>query len=430
MMKERIAIIDGIRTPMDKAGGGLSGVAADDLAAIAVKEVLLRTGLRPEEVDEVILGNVAQPAGSANISRVVALKAGLPVSVPAYTVHRNCASGMESITTAANKILAGELTVAVAGGVESMSNIPLLYNRRAVAWFDSLRRAKTLWRRLAAVFRLRPSLFSPDIGVVQGLTDPVSGLIMGLTAEVLAREFHITREAQDEFALLSHRRAVKAARDGVLAGEIVPVPLPPDWSGLAREDRGPRPNQTREALAKLKPYFDRKNGTVTVGNSCPLTDGAAAVVVMSEKQARRRGLEPLGYLKEYAYASLEPERMGLGPAYAFARLQAKTGVTMKDVGYTEINEAFAAQVIANEIAFPSAAFAKKYLERDKPLGALDRKNFNVNGGAIALGHPVGMTGTRLVIHVLKELRRRRKNTGLATLCVGGGQGAALLLEVA
>ncbi len=428
-MKERIAIIDGIRTPMDKAGGRLRSISADDLAASVIKEILLRTGIAPSEVDELILGNVAQPANAANISRVAALKAGLPAGVPAFTVHRNCASGMESITTAANKILAGEADIIVAGGTESMSNIPLLFNTGMAEFFRRLSKAKTGFQKLSVFAGFRLSFLKPDIGVIQGLTDPVSGLIMGSTAEVLAGEFHITRRAQDEFALLSHKRAVKAIKDGILQQEIVPLPVPPEYRETVLIDGGPRENQTIEALAKLPPYFDRRNGTVTVGNSCPLTDGAAAVVVMSEKNAKERGLEPLGYLKEYAYASLEPERMGLGPAYATARLMAKTGFAMKDISIVEINEAFAAQIIANEIAFPSDEFSKKFLGRDKALGELNRETFNVNGGAIALGHPVGMTGTRLVIHTLKELRRRKQNTGLATLCVGGGQGAALLLEV-
>jgi acetyl-CoA C-acetyltransferase/acetyl-CoA acyltransferase len=428
-MDQRIAIIDGVRTPMEKAGGRLKNITADDLAVMAVKEVLYRTGIGPEEIDEVILGNVAQPATAANISRVVALKAGLPVSIPAYTVHRNCASGMESITTAANKILAGEASVIIAGGTESMSNIPYLFNSRMAGFFGSLAKAKSIYEKLSIFISFRPSFLKPDIGVIQGLTDPVSGLIMGSTAEVLAREFHITRSAQDEFALLSHHRAVSSIKAGKLNDEIVPFPIPPDYRTVLTADGGPRENQTIKALANLKPYFDRHNGTVTVGNSCQLTDGAAAVIVMSEKNAKDRGITPLGYLREYAYASLEPERMGLGPAYAVSRLMDKIRINMRDFDVIEINEAFAAQIIANEIAFSSKEFAAKFLGRTKELGELRRDIFNVDGGAIALGHPVGMTGTRLVIHVLKELNRMKKNTGLATLCVGGGQGAALLLEV-
>lgn len=429
-MKERIAIVDGVRTPMDKAGGKLKNIQADDLAVYAIKEIIYRTGIDPDLVDELILGNVAQPATAANISRVAALKAGLPASIPAFTVHRNCASGMESITTAANKIISGEAGIIIAGGTESMSNIPFLFNGKMSEYFRNLQKARTLTKKLSLFLSLRPSYFKPDIGVIQGLTDPVSGLIMGSTAEVLAREFHITRKAQDEYALLSHKRASDAIGAGRIEGEIVPVPVMPDFNEIVSTDGGPRQNQSMEALAKLPPYFDRHNGTVTVGNSCPLTDGAAAVLVMSEKTAKKMGFEPLGFLKEYAYASLEPERMGLGPVYAVSKLKDKTGISMRDIDIVEINEAFAAQIIANEIAFPSAEFAAKFLGKSSPVGELNREIMNVDGGAIALGHPVGMTGTRLVIHALRELRRRNKNTGLATLCVGGGQGAALLLEVA
>lgn len=413
---------------MDKAGGMLKDIAADDLAVPVIREVMLRSGVRGDEVDELIIGNVAQPAKAANIARVAALKAGLPIQVPAYTVHRNCASGMESITTAANKIIAGEASIIVAGGTESMSNIPLLFNRKMTALFNDLSRAKTLMKKIAVFARFRPSYLKPDIGIIQGLTDPISGMIMGTTAEVLAREFHITREEQDTYALQSHVRANAAIGSGAFNDEIVPIPVPPDFA-VMRTDSGPRANQTMEALAKLPPYFDRKSGTVTVGNACPLTDGAAAVLLMSETHARERGLTPLGYLKGYAYASLESERMGLGPVYAFSKLAEKTGVTLKDMELIEINEAFAAQILADARAFESAAFAKQYLGRGAALGTLDFSIVNVHGGAIALGHPVGMTGTRLVIHVLRELRKRGKNTGLAALCVGGGQGAALLLEV-
>jgi acetyl-CoA C-acetyltransferase/acetyl-CoA acyltransferase len=429
-MKERIAIVEGIRTPMDKAGGRLKGIPADDLAVPVVREVLLRSGVLPDEISEVILGNVAQPAGSANIARVVALKAGIPANVPAHTVHRNCASGMESITTGANQILLGESSVVVAGGTESMSNIPLFFNRKMTDFYQKLARAKGSWTKLATLLSFRPSYLKPEIGVIQGLTDPVSGMIMGDTAELLAREFGITRREQDDFALESHIRAVRSAKAGLFAEEILPVPLPPDFRTVLQADGGPRGNQTTEALAKLPPYFDRHAGTVTVGNSCPLTDGAAAVVLMSESKARDRGIRPLGYLREYAYASLEPERMGLGPVFATAKLLAKTGAKMSDFELIEINEAFAAQVLACRIAFASADFAKTRLGRGEAVGELDLSITNVNGGAIALGHPVGMTGTRLVIHLLRELRRRGRNTGLATLCVGGGQGAALFVEVA
>jgi acetyl-CoA C-acetyltransferase/acetyl-CoA acyltransferase len=291
-------------------------------------------------------------------------------------------------------------------------------------------RSKTGWQKLKTLFGFRLRMLKPEIGLIQGLTDPVSGLIMGMTAENLAREFHITREEQDRFALRSHELAIRAQQEGTLEGEIVPVPTWPDFSGLVTRDIGPRENQSMESLGKLKPYFDRRNGTVTVGNSSQVTDGAAVALVMPESEAKKRGLEPLGYVRDYAYASLEPERMGLGPVYATSRLFDRTGATMADIEYTEINEAFAAQVLACERAFGSDEFAKRFLGKDRKVGELDMDNLNAQGGAIAIGHPVGMTGTRIVVHTLKELRRQGKNTGLASLCVGGGQGAALLLEVA
>jgi len=429
-MTERLAIIDGVRSPMAKAGSALARTPADDLGAYVLRDALLRSSVPPEEVDEVIVGNVAQPAHAANIARVIALKAGLPQEVPAFTVHRNCASGMQAITSAADKAATGHGRVFLIGGVESMSNIPLIFNKHFTAFMNRLSRSKNAWQKFGALSSFRPGMLKPEIGLVQGLTDPVSGLIMGLTAENLAREFHITREEQDEYALRSHKLAAKAQEDGTFAGEMIPVPIYPEMKDMLREDIGPRPGQTMEQLAKLKPYFDRHNGTVTVGNSSQVTDGAAALLVMPETEAKERGLSPLGYLKDYAYAALAPERMGLGPAFATSRLFERTGATMADISYIEINEAFAAQLIAVERAFASDAFAKNELGRSSKLGEIDRDILNVHGGAIALGHPVGMTGTRIVLHTLKELRRRGKNSGLATLCVGGGQGAALLLEVA
>ncbi|MBT6121390.1 thiolase family protein [bacterium] len=428
-MKERIAIIDGIRTPQAKAGEQLRSVSADDLGAYALKELLARTEFPKENIDEVIIGNVAQPANAANISRVIALKSGFPNSISALTVHRNCASGMESITSAACKILAGQGNIIVAGGTESMSHIPLLYGKKMTAFFEKMMRAKTLKQKLSILSSFRLSFLKPIIGVVEGLTDPVCGLIMGLTAENLAREFKISREAQDDYALNSHLKALDAIKSGRLAEEIVPVPLQPKYDTVLKDDKGPREGQSMKALSKLRPFFDRKAGTVTVGNSCPLTDGAAMTLLMSESRAKEIGLTPMGYLKAFSYAGLEPERMGLGPVYATSKLLDNTGFTMKDFDLVELNEAFAAQVIGNECAFKSDAFSSKFLGKDKALGEIDPSILNVNGGAIALGHPVGTTGTRLVITILKELKRRNKQRGLATLCIGGGQGAALALEV-
>ncbi len=429
-MKERVAVISGVRTPMAKAGTALKDTPADDLGTAVVREVVNRSGVDPAEFDEVIIGNVAQPAHAANISRVIALKAGLPIGVPAHTVHRNCASGMESVTQAAMRIAAGMGSVFVAGGVESMSNIPLFFNAEYSDFMSRLSRSKTGRQRIATLLSFRLRMLRPEVGLIHGLTDPVSGLIMGMTAENLAREFHISREEQDGFALRSHMLALQAQEEGTLAAEIMPVPAFPDFQQLISQDIGPRKGQSMESLARLKPYFDRNAGTVTVGNSSQVTDGAAALVVIGEKEARKRGLNPIGYIRDFAYASLEPERMGLGPVYATARLMDRAGFTMNDIEYLEINEAFAAQVIACEKASDSDAFAREFLGRDRKIGAFNRDIMNMQGGAIAIGHPVGMTGTRIILHTLLELRRQNKNTGLATLCVGGGQGGAVLLEAA
>jgi acetyl-CoA C-acetyltransferase/acetyl-CoA acyltransferase len=423
-----IAIVEGVRTPFAKAFGALAGVSAQDLGRLATQALLRRAELRPDQVDQVVFGNVALPADAANIARVIALLSGIPQDRIAHTVQRNCASGMEAITTAAQLIELGEARTVVAGGTESMSRVPLLYSPEATALYLRLGRAKGWWQRLRTLLRFRPRHFRPVLAVQQGLTDPVSGLIMGETAEVLAADFGISRQEQDEFALESHRRASDAQRRCVLSEEIAPVPA--DVAGQeVKEDVGPRKEQTLEALAKLKPFF-RAGGTVTVGNSCPLTDGAAAVLVMPGEAARAEGRRPLGYLRAFAYAGCDPRRMGLGPAFATAKLLERTGLALKDIDLIEVNEAFAAQVIANERAFASEKFAREQLGRTEPLGVLDRGRTNVNGGAIALGHPVGATGTRLVITLLKELRRRGLRRGLATLCVGGGQGGALLVEAA
>jgi acetyl-CoA C-acetyltransferase/acetyl-CoA acyltransferase len=427
-MRERLAIIDGIRTPWAKAGGAFAGLSADDLGAIAARELMARVPVPAAKLDELIAGNVAQPIEAANVARVIALKAGLPNSLIASTVHRNCASGMEAMTTAANRIQADEAEIILTVGAESMSNIPLVYNRAMTGLFTRLMKAKGTWAKLRVWSSFRPAHLAPVIGVQVGLTDPVCGLNMGQTAEILAREFSITRQEQDEFALYSHQRALAA--QARLAEEIVPVPLPPAFGTVLQHDDGPRPGQDLAALGKLRPYFDKVAGTVTVGNACPITDGAAALLVMRERTAAGLGLKPLGYLREYAYAALDGRRMGLGPVFATSKLLDKSGLALADFDLIELNEAFASQVIACERAFASDAFAKAELKRTAAIGRIDRERLNVNGGAIALGHPVGATGARLVLTLLKELRRRNLNRGLATLCVGGGQGAALAVEVA
>ncbi len=415
-----IAILEGVRTPFAKAYGPLASVSAQELGRIATTAVLQRADVRPEQVDQVVFGNVAMPPDAANIARVIALLSGIPRDRIAHSVQRNCASGMEALTTAAQLIQLGEARTLIAGGVESMSRIPLFYNAEATDLYLRLGKAKNWRQRLSTLLSFRPRHFKPVIGVQQGLTDPVCGLIMGDTAENLVRDFSLSRQEQDAYALESHRRAAEAQKRGALAEEIVPV-------HTVREDVGPRKDQSLEALARLKPFF-QKDGTVTVGNSCPITDGAAALLVMPGEAVRAEGRRPLGYLRGYAYAGCDPARMGLGPVFATSKLLQKTGLSLNDFDLIEMNEAFAAVILGNEKAFASPRFAREQLGRDTALGEIDRGRLNVNGGAIALGHPVGATGTRLVLTLLKELRRRNLRRGLATLCVGGGQGAALWVE--
>ncbi|TMQ56064.1 MAG: thiolase family protein [Candidatus Eisenbacteria bacterium] len=422
-----VVLIDGYRTPFAKAGTALADVSARELGRVAVTELLARSGVNPAEIDEVVLGNVAQPSESTNIARVVALLSGIPERVPAFTVQRNCASGLESIAQAHQKIAAGDADLIIAGGAESMSRIPLYMSEGLTHMFERLARAKSPGDKLAALSTVRPRDLKPRIALVEGLTDPVSGLNMGETAEILAKEFGVSREAQDDFALQSHRRTVAAMESGRMAQEMVPVFAPP-YRQAVTEDVGPRRGQTLEALAKLKPYFDRRYGTVTVGNSCPITDGAAAILVASADKARELGLKPAGRIKGYAFVGLDPARMGLGPTHATPLALKRAGVAFKDIGLIELNEAFAAQVIANEIAMASAKYCREKLGLEGPIGEIDRSIMNVNGGAIALGHPVGVSGTRLALTLLREMRKRDVPLGLATLCVGGGQGAALVLE--
>jgi acetyl-CoA C-acetyltransferase/acetyl-CoA acyltransferase len=425
--RRSVVLVAGVRTPFAKAGTALKDTPAAELGRIAVQELLARTEIDPKRLDEVVLGNCGTPSDAPNLARVSALEAGVPRSVPAFTVHRNCASGLEAIAQAAAKIGAGQADAVIAGGAESMSNYPVMYGPALTDAFAASARAKSVPGRLAPFLRLKPADFTPRVAIMEGLTDPVSGLNMGETAEVLAREFGITREEQDAFALRSHERTIAAQDAGRLADETVPMYPAPSFEPIVH-DVGPRRGQSLEQLAKLKPFFDRRNGTVTVGNACPVTDGAAAMLVMDEAAARAAGYRPLGRVRSWAFAGLEPERMGLGPAFATPLALERAGLRLSDVDLIEMNEAFAAQVLANLRAFESDAFAKERLGRDKALGAIDPERLNVNGGAIALGHPVGVSGTRLVLTLLHELRRRGGGIGLATLCVGGGQGAAMIVE--
>ncbi len=408
-------IVDGVRTPFCKMGTSLARLDAAELGRTAVNALLARTGIDPGLIDETLIGCVSQPVHAANVARVIALRAGVPQDKPAVTVHRNCASGLESLTDAALRIEAGAGDVFLIGGTESMTQVPLLFSLSAAAKFAALSRAKQFGARLGAMAQFRPEDFAPIIGLKLGLTDPVSGLNMGETAELLAREYGISRDAQDEFALESHRKA--AAGRERLAEEIVPAYVPSDkGKGYADFDNGVREDSSLEALGKLKPMFDRKTGTVTAGNSSQITDGAAMLLVMSEEKAEALGLEPLGRITSAQYTGCDPARMGLGPVSAISDLSEATGLKPADADVVEINEAFAAQVLA---------VLKELEARGLPVPV---ERLNPNGGAIALGHPVGATGSRLALTALKELKRTGGRRALVSLCVGGGQGAAVWLE--
>ncbi|MBI4404177.1 MAG: thiolase family protein [Deltaproteobacteria bacterium] len=426
--KNRVAIVTGVRTPFAKAGTKLKDCSAVHLGVTVARETMARMDLLPSLVDEVVFGNAGTPADAANISRVIALRSGIPEAVPAYTVHRNCASAMEAIAQGCLKIGAGLCETMLVGGTESMSNMPLLFGDEMKELFSTLTFAKSPLEKVEKITHFRPTWLKPVVAIMEGLTDPISGLNMGQTAEVLARDFMISRKTQDEFAVKSHQKWAAANREGKFKDEIFAVVQEPKYSQFLDVDFGPRENQSLDQLAKLKPFFDRENGTVTPGNACPITDGAAALVMMNESKAKAEGHDVLGTVAGYAISGCDPRRMGMGPVYSTAQLLDVTGIEFSSIEVVELNEAFAAQVIANQMAFNSKKYCKEKLGRDKEIGELSDDVLNVNGGAIALGHPVGATGGRIVLTALLEMKRRNLHRGLATLCIGGGQGAAFLLE--
>ncbi len=423
-----LAIVAGWRTPFAKAGTDLQGAAAADLASHVFREVLDRTGFDPARIDEVILGCAGPDAREANVARVAALRAGVPQRVPAVTVMRNCASGMEALLAAEQRLRAGDGDVFLVGGAESMSNFPLLMGPQLVKFFTGLGKARSAWGRLRALLRFRFGALRPRVAVVEGLTDPITGLMMGSTAENVARLFGIDRAQQDAFALQSHQRAAAAQQSGRLALEIAPIVPPPKFGLAVTADNGIRADQSAGALAKLRPVFDRREGDVTVGNACQITDGAVAMLCTSEARARAMGLKPLAVIRGHARAGLDPALMGLGPVHAAPPALRQAGVTLGDLDVVEINEAFGAQVLGCLRAFADADYCRRHLGLDGPLGELDPARVNVNGGAIALGHPIAASGARIALTLAHELRARGQRWGMAALCVGGGQGQALVLE--
>lgn len=424
-MNTPLVILAGVRTPFCRAGTSLAELDAVELGRAAVAGLLIKTGIDPALVDETILGCVGQPADAMNIARVVALRAGIPKDKPAMTVQRNCASGLEAITTAQERAMSGHGSLFVVGGTESMSQTPLLFRHEAAIKFAMLSRARSFGARARAMAAFRPQDFAPLIALKLGLTDPVANLNMGETAELLAREFGIMRDVQDAFAVRSHLRAAQSRR--ALTEEITPIFTGRREVKAVIEDNGIRPDSSLEKLAKLQPLFDSKNGSVTAGNSSQVTDGAVALLVSTEAMAQKLGLTPLGRLVSYAYTGCDPARMGLGPVKAMDTALRSAGWKLDDADIVEINEAFAAQTLAVLKCLKDKASAQQ-AGLQEPLGEIDESRLNPQGGAIALGHPVGASGARLVLTALKQLQSTGKKRALVSLCIGGGQGGAACLE--
>ena len=425
-MDSPIYIIDGARTPFLKSRNRPGPFAASDLAADAGRALLLRQPFAPTDVGEVILGCAAPSVDEVNIGRVVALRMGCGHKVPGWTVMRNCASGMQAIDSAMDSLRAGRSSLVLAGGVDALSRAPLLFSDAMVTWLANWYAARTFGQRAAALAQFRLRNLAPVIGLMKGLTDPNVGLLMGQTAENLAFRFGISRREMDAFAARSHQRLLAAQREGRLTREVVPLF---DRAGnVYPVDDGVREDSTPGNLAKLRPFFDRKYGNVTAGNSSQVTDGAAWLVLASEEGVQRFKLKPRGRIVDTQWAALDPAQMGLGPVYAATPLLQRNRLALADVDAWEINEAFAAQVLACLRAWQDDAFCRNELGLPGALGALDEDKLNVDGGAIALGHPVGASGARIVLHVLDVLERTGGRRGVASICIGGGQGGAMLVE--
>lgn len=420
-----VYIVDGVRTPFLKARGEPGPFSAADLAVMAGRALLSRQPMSATDLDEVILGCVIAAADEANIARIVGLRLGSGPHVPAFTVQRNCASGLQALACACDDIRLGRADLVLAGGTEAMSHAPIQWNSAMSRWLGQWRRAKGARARGRALLALRPGLLTPVFALLRGLSDPVVGLSMGQTAEIIAARFGISREAQDAYALQSHQRLAQAQSRGALAGEIETVY---ERDGRYHEhDDGLRPDTSMEQLAALRPVFDRPDGTVTSGNSSQITDGAALLVLASAAAVARHGLTVLATIVDYDWAGVDPAQMGLGPVHATARLLRRTRISLADIDHVELNEAFAAQVLACQAAFDSDRYARDELGLSVRLGAIDPDRLNPDGGAVALGHPVGATGARLVLHLARALAAQGGDMGLATLCIGGGQGGAMLI---
>jgi len=427
MNGRKIYIVDGARTPFLKARGEPGAFSASDLAVACARPVLARQPFPATLLDEVIVGCVIRAADEANIARLIALRLGCGKRVPAHTVQRNCASGLQAVATAAERIALGRADLVLAGGTEAMSRAPVQWNAAMVGWLGKMLRARQPLERLRALTRFRLANLKPVYSLLLGLTDPLVKLSMGQTAEIVAHRFGLSRESQDVYALQSHQRLAAAFDAGHMRAEVETLYDTNEHSYA--EDTGLRRDTDLARLAQLKPVFDRKYGSVTSGNSSQVTDGAAMLLLASDEAVKRHGLSVLGEWVDHAWAGVDPSQMGLGPVHAVAQLLVRQNLKMRDLQQMELNEAFAAQVLACQAAWDSAQYAREELGMESPPGAMDPALLNPEGGAISNGHPVGASGARLVLHLLHALKRKGGGQGVATLCIGGGQGGAMLLRV-
>ncbi len=423
---KRVAIVAGLRTPFAKQWSAYREVSALDLANIVVTELLQRIDLDPKEIQQVVYGQVVPSVEAPNIAREIVLATGMPKSIEAYSVSRACATSYQSTVNIAEAIMAGTIDTGLAGGADSASNVPITVSKRLAAALIAATKARSLGERMQAFAGLRPRDLAP---VPPAIKEFSTGLSMGDSAEKMAKENHISREAQDEFAHRSHSLAAKAWAEGKLDDEVMEVFVPNRFNEAIREDNLIRKDTAIEKYAKLKPAFDRKHGTVTAGNSSPLTDGASALLLMREDKAKALGFDALGFIRSYAFAALDPAgQLLMGPSYASPLALDRAGVKVSDLDLIDMHEAFAAQILSNTQAFESADWAKKHLGRSEKIGDIDWDKFNVTGGSLSIGHPFAATGARQITQTLRELKRRGGNLALCTACAAGGMGASMVLE--
>jgi len=421
-----VYIIDGMRTPFLKVTGKPNDFRASDLAVASAQSLLNKTHCNALNIDEVIFGCVASGVDEANIARLIALRLGCSETTPAWTVQRNCASGLQALDSAAMQIKNNHANLVLAGGTEAMSHHPVILNQLMVAWLASFQRTRSLGGRVRKVAQLRPQHLKPIIALLRGLTDATTGLSMGQTAENLATKFNINRETMDAYAVSSHHRLDKAMEVGYFKDEI--QPLFNAKGELWEADEGLRSDSSNEKLAKLKPVFDRPVGRVTAGNSAQVTDGAASLLLASASAVKKYDLPVLGEIMDSQWAGLAPEYMGLGPVYAMAPIMQRHTLTTQDIDVWEINEAFAAQVLACKAAWQDTDFCQTELKQEKAFQAIPTEKLNIDGGGISLGHPVGASGARIVLHALNILKRTKGKLAMVSLCIGGGQGGAMLVK--